>query len=70
MMTRIKEFFNSFPFGSAALCILFTALLTGALLALNPPPKKTATLTFWVFHQPHYDSYVPAIKEFERAFRH
>ena len=66
-MKKIQDFFSSFPFGAAALCILLTSLFTGALLALNPPPKKTATLTFWVFHQPHYDSYLEAIKAFEKA---
>jgi arabinosaccharide transport system substrate-binding protein len=66
-MSRTRSFFVSFPFGAAALCILCTALFTGAVLALNPPPQKRATLTFWVFHQPHYDSYVETIKEFEKA---
>lgn len=57
----------SFPFGAAALSLLVLALLSGAWLAATPPPKKTATLTFWTFARPHYDAYLKALPSFEKA---
>ncbi|MBC7806487.1 MAG: extracellular solute-binding protein, partial [Akkermansiaceae bacterium] len=36
-------------------------------IATQPIPKRTATLTFWTFAKPHYESYVKAIPEFERT---
>lgn len=58
---------RSFPFGTAALCLLALALVSGGWLAATPPKKKTATLTFWVFAKSHYDAYVKALPAFEKA---
>lgn len=57
----------SFPFGAAALCLLLLSLASGAYLFLSPPPKKTATLTMWVFAKPHLDAYQRAVPAFEKA---
>lgn len=54
-----------FPFGKAAFSILLLALGAGLWLAMTPPPRKTATLTFWVFAKPHYEAYKTAIASFE-----
>lgn len=59
--------FRSFPFGMAALAMLVLAAVSGTLLALTPPPKSTATLTYWTFAKPHYDAYLKAKPAFERA---
>jgi arabinosaccharide transport system substrate-binding protein len=57
----------SYPFGMAALSMLVLAVVAGTLLALNPPPKKTATLTMWTFAKPHYEAYLTAVPAFEKA---
>src|SRR4051794_8493040 len=56
-----------FPFGTAALCILILAALSGSWIALHPPPSKPATLRMWVFATPHYEAYRKAIPAFEKA---
>lgn len=56
----------SYPFGPAALAMLVLALVSGFVLLLNPPPRKTATLTYWTFAKPHYESYQKLIPEFEK----
>ena len=57
----------TFPFGAAALSMLSLAVIAGVLLSLNPPPKKTATLTMWTFARPHYEFYQKAIPDFEKT---
>lgn len=57
----------SYPFGMAALSMLILAVLAGTLLALNPPPKKKATLVMWTFARNHFDAYMAAIPAFEKA---
>ncbi|MDQ3813288.1 MAG: extracellular solute-binding protein [Armatimonadota bacterium] len=57
---------RSFPYGTAALCILILSVLSGAWLARNPPPQRTATLRFWTFAPTHYDAYQNAIPAFEK----
>ncbi|GAB4456871.1 MAG: hypothetical protein OHK0029_15570 [Armatimonadaceae bacterium] len=57
----------SFPFGMAALSMLILAVVSGVLLLVNQPPKKTATLTMWTFARNHYDAYLAAIPAFEKA---
>ena len=56
-----------FPFGKAAFSMLVLALISGAWLALHPPPQKTATITYWTFAEPHYKAYLRAVPEFERT---
>jgi arabinosaccharide transport system substrate-binding protein len=56
---------RSFPFGVAALSMLVLALASGFLLALNPPAKKTADLTYWTFAKPHYEAYQKVVHKFE-----
>jgi arabinosaccharide transport system substrate-binding protein len=58
--------FRSFPFGLAALSMLVLSILAGTWLTLNPPPKKTATLTMWTFAKPHYEAYLKAVPAFEK----
>jgi arabinosaccharide transport system substrate-binding protein len=55
-----------FPYGSAALAMLVLAILSGLVILFNPPPKKTATLTYWTFAKPHYEAYQRIVPEFER----
>ncbi len=56
-----------FPYGGAAFALLALALGSGAFLAAQPIPKKNATITFWTFAKPHFESYKKAIPEFERT---
>ena len=56
-----------FPYGGAAFALFALAITSGAFIAAQPVPKKTATLTFWTFAKPHYESYKKAIPEFERT---
>ncbi len=58
---------NLFPFGKAALSILLLTLLSGLWLVAQPAPHKTATLTYWTFAKPHYESYQRALPAFEKA---
>ena len=55
-----------FPFGKAAFSILILALVSGLWLALQPTQAHKATLTYWTFAKPHYDSYMQTLPEFER----
>src|SRR5690242_9625260 len=57
----------SFPYGKAAFSLLILSLVCGLWLAFTPPPRRTATLTFWTFAQTHYDAYMAAKKSFEAA---
>ncbi|MES2465105.1 MAG: extracellular solute-binding protein [Armatimonadota bacterium] len=57
----------SYPFGPAALVLMVLAIISGIAIALTPPPKKNATLTFWTFAKPHYESYLKAVPAFEKA---
>jgi arabinosaccharide transport system substrate-binding protein len=50
----------------AAFSMLILALIAGTWLTLNPPPKKTATLTMWTFAKPHYEAYLKALPAFEK----
>ncbi|MBC8136101.1 MAG: extracellular solute-binding protein [Fibrella sp.] len=59
--------FERFPYGGAAFALLLLAVGSGAYIAAQPIPKRTATLTFWTFAKPHYESYKKAIPEFERT---
>jgi arabinosaccharide transport system substrate-binding protein len=65
--SRILYVLRSFPFGLAAVSMLVLSLLSGAYLLATPPPKKTATLTCWIFAKPHYDAYTKALPAFEKA---
>ena len=56
---------RSFPFGRAAFIILLLSLFSGLALALNPPPRRTGTLRFWLFSRNHHDAYLPALVTFE-----
>lgn len=56
-----------FPFGPAALALMILAIVSGIAISLTPPPKKSATLTFWTFAKPHYESYLKAVPAFEKA---
>lgn len=56
---------RAFPFGPAALIILLLSLGSGLALAFSPPPRRTATLTYWTFAKTHYDAYQSALKSFE-----
>ncbi len=56
-----------FPFGPAALALFVLAIISGIAIGLTPPPKKQATLTFWTFAKPHYESYLKAVPAFEKA---
>ncbi|MBV9848785.1 MAG: extracellular solute-binding protein [Armatimonadetes bacterium] len=56
-----------FPYGKAALSILVLAVLSGLWLALQPAQEHTATLTYWTFAKPHYESYIQSLPAFERA---
>lgn len=55
-----------FPYGKAAFSILVLAVLSGGWLLSNPPPEHKATLTYWTFAKPHYESYVQILPQFER----
>ena len=57
---------REFPFGYAALSMLTLAVITGLIILFNPPPKKTADLTFWTFARPHYEAYEKVYHEFEK----
>lgn len=54
-----------FPFGRAAFAMLVLALGAGAWLSAHPVPRRSATLTLWVFARSHYDAYLKAIPSFE-----
>lgn len=58
---------RSFPFGTAALCMLILSLATGLWIACTPTPPKQADLTFWTFTKIHYDPYTETIPHFEAA---
>ncbi len=58
---------ESFPFGKAALALFAFALASGAYLFATPPPKTAANLTMWTFAKPHYEAYLKALPEFEKA---
>lgn len=58
---------RSFPYGTAALCILILSVLSGAWLGLHPAGAKTATITLWVFSKEHQAAYLKAIPSFEKA---
>jgi arabinosaccharide transport system substrate-binding protein len=47
--------------------MLILALLSGAWLAANPPPAKTATLSYWTFARTHYLAYQQVVPSFEAA---
>ena len=55
-----------FPYGRAAFGILSLAVASALYLVTQPPKPHTATLTYWTFAKPHYDSYVKMLPEFER----
>jgi arabinosaccharide transport system substrate-binding protein len=57
-----------FPFGTAALCILVLAVLSGGWLLLHPVRPAQSTLRMWTFAKNHYDTYVEAAKSFEAAY--
>ncbi len=59
--------FERFPYGGAACALLLLAIGSGAYIAATPIPKRTATIKFWTFAKPHYESYLKAIPEFERS---
>src|ERR1051326_5942175 len=58
---------RSFPYGTAALCMVILSLLSGAWLAVHPAGTKTSTLTLWVFSKEHQAAYLNAIPAFEKA---
>jgi arabinosaccharide transport system substrate-binding protein len=58
---------RTFPYGTAALCLLCLSLLSGAWLAFHPAGKKDATLTLWVFSKEHKAAYENALPAFEKA---
>ena len=59
--------YERFPYGGAAFALLALAITAGTFIAAQPVKKKTATITFWTFAKPHYESYKKAIPEFERT---
>src|SRR5215212_7343791 len=58
---------RTFPYGTAALCLLCLSLLSGTWLAFHPAGKKEATLTLWVFSKEHKAAYENALPAFEKA---
>jgi arabinosaccharide transport system substrate-binding protein len=58
---------RSFPFGTAAFCILVICVFSSTWLAWHPAQSKTSTLTFWIFAKTHYDAYKEALPAFEAA---
>lgn len=57
----------NYPFGRAALAILFLAVSSGLWLLRNPPPAKTTNLTLWTFSKNHALAYQKVLPSFEAA---
>lgn len=63
----LRSGFGFLPMGPAPLLVFAVALLTGALLALNPSDRRDADLVMWTFSPDHHNAFMRVVPAFEAA---